>query len=395
MSEQFPPQDEPQRPSLRLRKTHIAYAAVALLLVATVGVIWTAVSTGSAGTPLWHGRALQEIATASPTPSASPEPRPKTVTLGAVGDIIMGDAPQELPANGGKDFFDDVKGLFKADLMMGNMEEPLTEDTGYRKCAPTATSCHQFRVPSSYAKHLKDAGFHMLNQANNHGYDYGPQGYRNTQKALAADGLKHTGPKGYIAKVEVRGIKIAVLGFSSYSRDNSLIDLGDAREIVKKAASQADIVVIQVHWGAEGSDKTHVKPGTEMFLGENRGDPIAFSHAVIDAGADLIIGHGPHTLRGFDIYKGRLIAYSLGNFAGGGGLSSNGNLGWGAVLKATLDEDGSFVTGRFHSTHFDNNQGVPRRDSQNRGLKLVQELTKEDFPDTGPSISSTGVIGGR
>lgn len=390
MSQQLPPQNGRLRPSRRRRKVHIASLALALLLVATVGVIWAAASTGSTGAPRWHGQALTPSSTPSPTPSPTPEP--KTITLGAVGDIIMGDAPEELPANGGRDFFDDVKDLFEADLMMGNMEEPITDDTGHKKCRPGSTSCHQFRVPPSYARHLKDAGFDLLNQANNHGNDYGPQGYRNTQKALADHGLEHTGPRGYIATVDVRGVKVAVLGFSSYSRDNSLTDIDQAREIVKEAAGQADIVVIQVHWGAEGSDKTHVKPGTEMFLGENRGDPMGFSRAVIDAGADLIIGHGPHTLRALELYKGRLIAYSLGNFAGGGGLSGNGNLGWGGVLKATLAEDGSFVSGRFHSTYFKSNPGVPHQDADKRGLKLLRQLTKEDFPESGPAISPEGVI---
>ena len=114
-----------------------------------------------------------------------------------------------------------------------------------------------------------------------------------------------------------------MVGFSSYAWSNSLIDIAAAKRSIAKAAEQADLVVVQVHMGAEGSDKTRVKPGTEIFLGENRGDPIKFSHAVIDAGADLVVGHGPHVLRAMEFYKGRLIAYSLGNFAGGGGTLSN------------------------------------------------------------------------
>jgi poly-gamma-glutamate capsule biosynthesis protein CapA/YwtB (metallophosphatase superfamily) len=70
--------------------------------------------------------------------------------------------------------------------------------------------------------------------------------------------------------VDVAGVKVAVLGFSSYPRDNSLIDLAAAKAVVQKAAGLGDIVVIQVHWGAEGADKAHVKPGTEWFLGKPR-----------------------------------------------------------------------------------------------------------------------------
>ncbi|GIH08983.1 metallophosphatase [Rhizocola hellebori] len=316
----------------------------------------------------------------------------KTITLSAVGDIIMGVAGRAMPANDGRDFFAKVKHLFLADLVMGNMEEPLTDDTGYVKCRPEQTTCNQFRVPPSYAKHLKDAGFHLLNQANNHGYDFGPKGYTNTQKALESQGLKHTGARGQITLVDVSGVRVAVLGFSSYPRDNSLTDLNAAKAVVEKAAGLADVVVIQVHWGTEGADKTHVKPGTEYFLGENRGDPIRFSHTVIDAGADLIIGHGPHTLRAMEVYKGRLIAYSLGNFAGGRGLKGEGNLGWGGVLKATLDAQGALVSGHFASTYFTSSPGVPQPDPQNRGLDLVRKLSQQDFPSSGARFDVSGAI---
>jgi poly-gamma-glutamate capsule biosynthesis protein CapA/YwtB (metallophosphatase superfamily) len=388
----YPSPTPAKRPPLsaRVRKVHIAYAALALLLVAILGVFWDRASRTAK--PLWVGPAITApVSTPSALPSATPADTEQTITLGAVGDIIMG-KPGSMPANDGRGFFDKVKSLFAVDFMMGNMEEPITEDTGYVKCRPEQTSCHQFRVPTSYAAHLRDAGFHLLNQANNHGNDFGPAGYTNTQKALTNVGLKYSGPRNYVAVAEVKGIKVAVVGFSSYERDNSLINYTQAKSVVQKAAGLADVVVIQVHWGAEGSGMTHVKPGTEMFLGENRGDPMAFSRAVIDAGADLIIGHGPHTLRGFEIYQGRLIAYSLGNFAGGKGLKGEGNLGWGAVLHTTVAKDGSFVSGKFNSTYFVTNPGVPHPDGQNRGLNLVKQLTQTDFPNTGPAISSDGVI---
>ncbi len=316
----------------------------------------------------------------------------KTITLSAVGDIIMGDAGAGMPANDGRDFFSKVKHLLPADLVMGNMEEPLTDDTGYVKCAPEQLKCNQFRVPPAYARHLVDAGFHLLNQANNHGYDFGAKGYANTQKALEAHGLKHTGARGQITLVDVAGVRVAVLGFSPYARDNSVIDLAAAKAVVQKAAGLAEVVVIQVHWGAEGADETHVKPGTEYFLGENRGDPIKFSHTVIDAGADLIIGHGPHTLRAMETYKGRLIAYSLGNFAGGKGLKGEGNLGWGGVLKATVDAQGAFVGGHFASTYFTSSPGVPMPDPQHRGLDLVRQLSQQDFPSSGARFEVSGAI---
>src|SRR5205814_9687548 len=105
------------------------------------------------------------------------------------------------------------------------------------------------------------------------------------------------------------------------------------QELDGQPRSKADIVIIQVHMGGEGADRTHVKPGTEMFLGENRGDPIAFSHAMIDAGADLVIGHSPHVIRAMEFYQGRLIAYSVGNFAGYHALGYTGVVGITMILR--------------------------------------------------------------
>lgn len=328
----------------------------------------------------------------TPTPSAAaPSASPKTISLSATGDIVLG-APGRLPPKDGEGFFNGVKKALAADLVMGNLEEPLTDDTGHRKCAPKSTGCHQFRAPPSYARHLRAGGFELMNQANNHGNDYGPAGYENTQEALEEVGLQHTGARGQITVADVEGVKVAVVGFSSYALNNNLTDIPAGRRLIKKAAGQADIVVVQVHMGGEGSGKTRVKPGTEMFLGENRGDPIKFSHAMIDAGADLIVGHGPHVMRAVEFYKGRLIAYSLGNFAGGGGtLSRGGPLGLGAVLKVSLTESGDWAGGQLISTYM-NASGLPMTDGDRDGLALVRDVTDKDFPRTGARFDKVGKI---
>ncbi|MEU5937586.1 CapA family protein [Micromonospora sp. NPDC047548] len=370
----------------RHRAALAAGALLAVLLVAGCG------TSDDGAAPVWQPGGGGG-ATGSPAPTGGgSEPAGAAVSLSATGDIIMGNAPSRLPANGGQGFFDEISDALDADLVMGNLEEPLTEDTGTGKCGANATACFQFRAPSSYAAHLKRAGFQLLNQANNHGYDYGPQGYTNTQKALEKQGLKHTGAPDQITVVEVKGVKIAVAGFSSYPWSNSLTDIDAATAVVEKAATLADIVVVQVHMGAEGADKTKVKPGTELFYGENRGDPMKFSHAMIDAGADLIVGHGPHVLRGMEFYQGRLIAYSLGNFAGGGrSLNPSGRLGWGGVLKVSLKPDGSFAGGSFTSTLM-NSVGKPTMDSADQGLGLVKQLSRADFPRTGARFDADGKI---
>jgi poly-gamma-glutamate capsule biosynthesis protein CapA/YwtB (metallophosphatase superfamily) len=344
--------------------------------------------------PVWNPPAGSSAAAGSSAKPVEESARVESISLSATGDIMMSNAPGSLPPNNGEGFFDSVTEALKSDLVMGNLEQPLTGDTGTSKCgSPKSPNCFAFRSPPAYAEHLKDGGFQLLNTANNHAKDYGAQGYKNTVEALESAGLEHTGAEDQITVVDVKGVKVAVLGFSSYAGANPLNDLDAAAAVVEKATGEADLVVVQVHMGAEGSDKNHVKPGTETFFGENRGDPMKFSRTVIDAGADLVVGHGPHVLRGMEFYKGKLIAYSLGNFAGGGRtLSRNGVLKYGGVLHVSLTKEGEYVGGKFVSTYMNDN-GVPTRDKANeRGRKLVAELSESDFDDTGAVVGTDGSI---
>jgi poly-gamma-glutamate capsule biosynthesis protein CapA/YwtB (metallophosphatase superfamily) len=382
----------PRRPGLFGRPVLTVTLAVAVLVGAGLGGVALADrgSDDPAAAPVWRAPATSRKPSA---PAADPVTS-GPVTFSATGDIIMGSAPNKLPANNGEGFFDSVQAALKSDLVMGNLEQPLTGDTGTSKCgSPARANCFAFRSPPSYAGHLVDAGFELMNTANNHSKDFGVQGYENTVEALDEAGLKHTGAQDQITVVEVKGVKVAVVGFSPYAGANNLNDLGAARTVIRKAAGQADLVVVQVHMGAEGSGMGHVKPGNELFFGENRGDPIKFSRTVIDAGADVVVGHGPHVLRGMQFYQGKLIAYSLGNFAGGGKtLSSDGVLKYGGVLHVSLNRDGSFAGGKFLSTYLDGT-GKPVRDSgRERGLARVRELSAADFGDTAATIGEDGSI---
>jgi poly-gamma-glutamate capsule biosynthesis protein CapA/YwtB (metallophosphatase superfamily) len=347
--------------------------------------------------PRWETAPSSGASSSGAPSSGAPSPQPESAgdsfTFSATGDIMMSNAPNKLPPNGGNGFFDSVRDALKSDLVMGNLEQPLTEDTGTSKCGAGSENCYAFRSPPSYARHLKAAGFQLMNTANNHSKDFGAQGARNTVKALESAGLKHTGAADQITVVETKGIRVAVVGFSSYAGANPLNDLPAARAVIERATGEADVVVVQVHMGAEGSEKGHVRPGTEIFFGENRGDPMKFSRAVIDAGADAVVGHGPHVLRGMEFYKGRLIAYSLGNFAGGGNTLNNGGvLKYGGVLHVSLRKDGSFAGGRFLSTYM-NSAGLPTRDSRKEaGRARVRALSADDFGDTAATIGRDGSI---
>ncbi|MFI7543026.1 CapA family protein [Actinoplanes sp. NPDC049599] len=388
----------PPRPGLFGRPVLTVTLAVAVLVGAGLGGVALADRGSDTAAPVWKTPDAAAPPGASSAPATEPETESATtgdtITFSATGDIIMGSAPNKLPADNGKGFFDSVRDALKSDLVMGNLEQPLTGDTGTSKCgSPARANCFAFRSPPSYAEHLVDAGFELMNTANNHSKDFGVQGYKNTVEALEDAGLEHTGAAGQITVVEVKGVQVAVVGFSPYAGANNLNDLDAARDVIKEAAGQADLVVVQVHMGAEGSGMGHVKPGNELFFGENRGDPIKFSKAVIDAGADVVVGHGPHVLRGMQFYKGKLIAYSLGNFAGGGKtLSSDGVLKYGGVLHVSLNRDGSYAGGKFLSTYLDGT-GKPTRDSaKERGLDRVRELSEDDFGDAAATIGEDGSI---
>jgi hypothetical protein len=384
-------QAPPRRPRVSTGALVAAFG-VLVLAIAVVGVAVVRTNASAQPSSRWYPAgqpSLDAQATTAPSASAASG----QISLSAVGDVIMGDAPNNLPPNNGKGFFDDVQAALGADLQMANLEQPLTNDTGVSKCsaATAGQTCFQFRSPPSYANILKDAGFGLVNLANNHAYDFGPAGHMNTRAALDAAGVKYTGPPGMITIVTVKGIKVAVLGFAPYPWANDLLNIPKGQDLVRQAKKQADLVVIQVHMGGEGADHTHVKPGTDMFLGENRGDPIAFSHAMIDAGADIIIGHSPHVLRAMEFYKGHLIAYSLGNFAGYHALGYSGVVGITGILKVTLRKDGSYVSGTLVPTHMVA-PGSPRLDPQHQAIPLVSGLTKSDFPKTGAVIGTDGTI---
>jgi len=128
-----------------------------------------------------------------------------------------------------------------------------------------------------------------------------------------------------------------------------------------------------------------------MFLGENRGNPYEFARMAIDAGADVIFGHGPHVTRAIDIYQGRFIAYSLGNFATYGRFNLSGPNGLAPIIELNVNEKGEFISGKIHST-IQLGEGGPMIDEQNRVLKEIQNLTRTDIPECILHIESDGTI---
>jgi poly-gamma-glutamate capsule biosynthesis protein CapA/YwtB (metallophosphatase superfamily) len=337
----------------------------------------------------------------TPSPAASvSSPAPVAVTIKAVGDIIPGSnyPGKWLPTEPGEQLaaereflFGNIKPFFdEADILFGNFESTLT-DYPYPAKDTSQGMTFAFRTPPVYAQMLKDLGFDVLSVANNHSFDFGDQGFADTITHIEQAGMKAVGKKGQIVYTTVNGITVAFIGFSYLPDHNLMHDLATAGALVQEAKQQAKIVVISVHAGAEGSDQVHTKNQTEYFFGEDRGNLVQFAHGLIDQGADLILGHGPHVPRAVELYQGKLIAYSLGNFVGYETLSTVGTLGYSLILKAQMDADGNFVGGRIIPVALDGH-GIPKLDDFFQSVVLIRNLTQSDFPQSPVRIDDMGYI---
>jgi hypothetical protein len=345
-------------------------------------------------------------ANAPPTPEANANAntsgergRPELpITIAAVGDVMLGSTfPDEtggmLPPNDGHGLLAEVTPILSsADVSFANLEGPLLDGGTSEKCkASSSGRCFAFRVPTRYGQHLARAGVNVVSVANNHVGDFGDEGRRSTRETLERLGVRYSGAPGEVARLDVRGTRIALVAFSVSAGTNDLRDVAGAARLVEDLARDADVVVVSMHGGAEGADRQHVPAGAEEFYGESRGDLRAFTHAVIDAGADLVLGHGPHVVRGLEVYRGRLVAYSLGDFATYGGMNLSGPNGLTAILEARLARDGTFLGGRLHAGKQER-PGGPKLDAQRAVIPLVQALSREDFGPSAPSIADDGTI---
>ncbi|MEG4341959.1 CapA family protein [Microcoleus sp. A003_D6] len=406
------PSRQPELARTKTKKSGISLGVLSLILVPISGVVLASQlykpSTTATINPLTSKPAVQKaISTPAPAPATIPLPAPKspsqaakkpaavpaTVSIKAVGDMIPGtNFPyNKLPAN--KELLlESVKPYLKgADILFGNFESTMT-DYPYSSKAGGGRMLFAFRTPPSYAKIFKDVGFDILNVANNHSYDFNEQGFKDTIKNIDSNGMKAVGKRDQIVYQNVKGVNVAFIGFSNYGEvHNSLLELKAGAEIVKKAKQNADIVVISVHAGAEGTGALNVRNKNELFYGENRGNMVLFSRTMIDAGADLILGHGPHVTRAMELYKGKLIAYSLGNFLGYRTLSTAGALGQSLILDVKMTPQGNFVSGKIIPIQLDR-QGIPSVDNNFKTVGLIRRLTKSDFPNSGLTIDDKGQI---
>jgi poly-gamma-glutamate capsule biosynthesis protein CapA/YwtB (metallophosphatase superfamily) len=326
-------------------------------------------------------------------PEIQPDIQGKTITIQAVGDVIPGTnyPDYRLPSDKNQLIPKSVRAyLQRADILLGNFESTLTKYRGTTKDI-NREKVFAFRSPPSYAKLFADVGFDVFHIANNHAFDFGEVGFQDTVKNLNAVNIKTLGHKNQILYLRVNDVPIAMIGFAPYEFYNSIQDIETAIALVSEARKNANIVIISMHAGAEGTKALRVKNKTEYFSGENRGNSILFARSVIDAGADIVLGHGPHVPRAMEIYKGKLIAYSLGNFLGYRTLSTRAEAGYSMILEVKMNSEGQLVSSKIIPVHLSRN-GIPFIDQRFRTVGLLRNLINSDFPDKPIKINSQGEI---
>ena len=320
------------------------------------------------------------------------------ITIKAVGDIMLGSVTPKtvLPADSGHIFVNEIGSYLKgADIVFGNFEGTFILDSFKpKKCsepARTMERCFEFGMPEYLSPILSKLHFNVLNLDNNHSNDYGWKGYNFTQNKLKELDINFAAKKKPL-NLSIKNKKIIIVPFGFSETSFLISNIKKAKNIITKLKRKDNIVIVSFHGGAEGKKALHVPKSTEIMYGENRGDVKEFAHSVINAGADLVLGHGPHVLRSLELYKDHLIAYSLGNFLTYGNMNISGVSGIAGILEINLDENnGEFLSGNFISIK-QIGKGYPVIDKSKKGLKLLKELMKTDFPKTNLVIKSSGLI---
>ena len=292
-----------------------------------------------------NARGLQSVAIGiSSAEQVTPQAKSDILTVAAVGDVMMGGSALEVIRQNGADYpFDSTRAVLQsADFAVANLEAPFGTDG--RPFPKEFT----FRVPPEYSSGLLNAGFDVLNLANNHILDFGPSPFAATLRLLDSLGIAVCGAwmnldSAESATVVVRnGWRTAFFGFSLTYPESfwaSSKKPGTAFAVrerltrrIADVRSRCDLVIVSFHWGKE----LHASP--EPYQRE-------FARAAIDAGADLVLGHHPHVPQGFELYRGKPIAYSLGNFVFGS--------------RSALCREGILFVARFDSAGFAGAEAVP------------------------------------
>ena len=319
--------------------------------------------------------------------------RKQSIDIVAVGDIMLGTNFPDittLPPDVNSLLMPADSLLRNASITFGNAEGVFLNQGGESK--GSGANVYNFRQPESYAAILKNYGFDFLSIANNHAYDFGAQGLESTSRVFEANGLKFAGNKtNPYSIIERDGVKIGMVAFAPHNGCLNLNDLPAVIALVKEVKAKCDVLMVSFHAGAEGSKATRVPRRHEIFYDQDRGDVYEAAHAVIDAGADVVIGHGPHVPRALELYKSRLIAYSLGNFCTYAKFNLKGISGYAPLLTFKVNQKGEFSEGKIYS-FLQQGEGGPMKDETNAAAQLIRQLSIEDFPESTLLIDEEGKI---
>ena len=254
---------------------------------------------------------------------------PITITVSSMGDCTLGtdenfDQSTSLPAyynsKGPDYFFQNVRSILEEDdLSIVNFEGTLTEETA------RADKTFAFKADPEYTKILTGSSVEAANQANNHSHDYGEKSFTDTTEALQEAGITTFGYED-TAIYEVKGIKIGLTGIYELATHEGCSEMLK-ENIASLKEEGADVIIVNFHWGVE---KEYYPNATQVSL----------AHTAIDEGADLVIGHHPHVLEGVELYNGKYIAYSLGNFCFGGNKNPSDKDTMIFQMSFTITEDG-------------------------------------------------------
>jgi len=319
------------------------------------------------------------------------------LTIIGTGDIMLGTSyPSESylpPGNDCSPILRPVHHVLQSgDLLFGNLEGVFCSEGGTPKRCKDLTKCYVFRMPDHYLDCILEAGYDVLSVANNHVNDFGPAGRTSTAAMLDSAEVAYAGFVTHPWTLfEKEGVTYGFAAFAPNRGTMDLLDYDRAAEITAMLDSMADVVIISFHGGAEGKDHQHVLRGREEYLGANRGNVHHFAHRVVDAGADVVFGHGPHVTRAVELYRDRLICYSLGNFATYRRFNLRGPNGIAPIVKVEVDSEGSFMRGEVVSI-YQPGEGGPRIDPAGRATAKLKALTEIDFPEQELVVDSDGIL---
>ncbi len=321
---------------------------------------------------------------------------PDTVTIAAVGDIMMGtNFPNTsyLPKDTGRYLWNGVRNILQeVDIAFGNLEGTILNEGGEQKECNNPKLCYLFRSPEYLAENFRESGFDLMSLANNHANDFGKEGRLNTQRVMDSLGIGHAGSvdQPFIIK-KIGHLKVGFCAFAPNRGTMSIHQPEKMKATIQHLDSLSDIVIASFHAGAEGAKNQHVTRKREFYYGEDRGNVYEMAHQMIDNGADVVLGHGPHVVRAIEVYNKKIIAYSLGNFLTYGRFNLRGPAGEAPLLEIKTTADGNFLKGQIHAFRQSYSLG-PRNDMKLSAIKSIQRLSLEDFPNNQITIDDLGRI---